>query len=298
MLDKKDKQYSTRQQCKMLGLNRSGIYYKPVPISDETLTIMQLLDEEHTRHPFYGVRKMRQFLREEGYEIGKDRVRTLLRGMGLEAIYPTRAPKTSVKSIEHRIYPYLLKGVQITRPNQVWSADITYLRLEKGFAYLVAVIDWYSRYVLSWRLNNSLEAHFCIEALEEALKYGKPEIFNTDQGSQFTSRLFTDMLEEHTISISMDAKGKVFDNIFVERLWRTVKYEDIYLREYKNIPEVKAGLKKYFRFYNQERYHQSLEYKTPVEVFAEKKISKDLAALTEKQQLMTKTEKQTTANTL
>jgi putative transposase len=295
MLDKEDTRYSVREQCRILGINRSGLYYEPVPVSKETLEIMALLDEEHTRHPFYGVKKMTKFLKSKGYKIGKDKVRTLLRSMGLEAIYPK--PNTSMPNKQHKIYPYLLKDVEVMRPNQVWSADITYVRLEEGFVYLVAIIDWYSRYVLSWRLSNSLDASFCVEALEDALKYGKPETFNTDQGCQFTSEAFTGILERNGILISMDAKGRVFDNIFTERLWRTVKYEDIYLKGYRNIPETKTGLGLYFEFYNNERYHQSLDYKTPVEIFAGEKLSTELTELTKKEK-RSKKERKATATTL
>ncbi len=225
---------------------------------------MNLLDEEYTKHPFYGVRRMREFLRQSGYNIGKDHVRTLLRRMGLVAVYPK--PNISRRHHENRIYPYLLKDLEITRANQVWSVDITYIRLAQGFVYLVAIIDWYSRYVLSFRLSNTLDADFCVDALKEALMFGKPEIFNTDQGSQFTSQLFIEELVNNQISISMDAKGRVFDNIFVERLWRSVKYENVYLNGYQSIPEAKQGLKEYFKFYNLERFHQALDYKTPWEV--------------------------------
>jgi putative transposase len=292
MLDKEDSQYGIRAQCRILGINRSGLYYEPVPISQETLEIMGLLDEEHTRHPFYGVKKMTKFLKDKGYKIGKDKVRTLLRSMGLEAIYPK--PNTSIPNKQHKIYPYLLKDVEITQPNQVWSADITYIRLNEGFVYLVAIIDWYSRYVVSWQLSNSLDAGFCVEALKEALKKGKPEIFNTDQGCQFTSTAFTDVLEKEKISISMDAKGKVFDNIFTERLWRTVKYEDIYIKGYHSIPETQLGLAEYFDFYNNERYHQALDYKTPGEMFSVKQLSTESELLTKKEKGTEKERKATT----
>ena len=225
---------------------------------------MNLLDEQHTKRPFYGVRKMKQHLMCLGYSVGKDHVRTLLRHMGLKAVYP--APKTSQPHPEHKKYPYLLKGFRIVRPNQVWSADITYIRLFKGFAYLVAIIDWFSRYVLSWRLSNSLDTDFCVDALSEALELGTPDIFNTDQGTQFTSEAFTGPLLEKSIRISMDGRGRALDNIFVERLWRSVKYEDIYLHGYQNIPETSSGLKEYFKFYNTERFHQALNYKTPWEI--------------------------------
>ena len=227
---------------------------------------MNLLDEEQTRRPFYGVRRMTEFLNREGYKVGKDRVRGLLRRMGLEAIYPKK--NLSLKRKNHKIYPYLLRGVKITRPNQVWSSDITYIRLLEGFAYLVSIIDWFSRYVISWRLSNTPDVDFCIEALEESLGYGNPEIFNTGQGSQFTSNKFTGKLKSQDIKISMDGRGMMFDNIFIERLWRTVKYEDVYIKGYETIPEARMGLKSYFEFYNDERYHQSLKYRTPWEVYS------------------------------
>ena len=226
---------------------------------------MNLLDEQYTRMPWYGVVKMTEYIKRLGYSVGKYRIRRLLRRMGLEAVYPKK--QTSMPSKEHRIYPYLLRGVQIVRSNQVWSADITYVRLLHGFVYLVAIIDWYSRYVLSWRVSNTLDAGFCIDALDEALAREKPDIFNTDQGTQFTSQPFTERLQSQEIKISMDGRGRVFDNIFVERLWRTVKYEDIYIKGYETVPEVKQGLTEYFRLYNNERLHQALQYKTPREVY-------------------------------
>ena len=250
----------------MLGINKSTLYYKPVGIRQSDRILMNLLDEQFTKTPFYGVRKMREYLRSLGYEAGKDHVRTLLRRMGLEAIFPKRFLSKPDK--QHKIYPYLLRDKKIQYPNQVWSADITYIRLEHGFAYLVAIIDWYSRYVLSWRLSNTLDAGFCVEAFQEALfQYGVPEIFNTDQGSQFTSSDFIGELVKSGASISMDGRGRVFDNIFVERLWRSVKYENIYLHGYQSIPEAREGLKKYFEFYNSERFHQSLGNKTPSQVY-------------------------------
>ena len=296
MLDEKDSKYSIREQCRILGINRSGLYYNPVPTSQETLTIMGLLDKEHTRHPFYGVPKMTEFLKRTGYTIGPDKVRTLLRMMGLEAIYPK--PKTSISNKQHKIYPYLLKDVKITRPNQVWSADITYIKLEEGFVYLVAIMDWYSRYVLSWQLSNSLDAGFCVEALKEALESGKPDIFNTDQGCQFTSAAFTGALEQEDILISMDAKGRFFDNIFVERLWRTVKYEDIYIKGYRSIPEAQLGLVGYFDFYNNERYHQSLDYKTPLDMLVGEKLSTELELSTKKEKSSKKERKATATTTI
>jgi len=266
LIDKEGGRFSIRKQCRLLDINLSTIYYKSVGISDEDKTLMDLLDQQHTITPFYGVIKMREYLLRLGYKIGKDRVRTLLRTMGLVAVCPTR--KTSKPHPEHKIYPYLLRGVKVDRPNQVWSADITYIRLLQGFAYLVAIIDWFSRYVLGWRLSNTLDDEFCMEALDEALlRHGFPEIFNSDQGSQFTSNDFTGRLLLNKIQISMDGRGRVFDNIFVERLWRSVKYENIYIMGYQDIPEARVGLKKYFDLYNNERFHESLGYKTPAEVY-------------------------------
>ena len=296
MIDHDSKDFSVREQCRILGINRSGLYYEARLLTEETLKIMRLLDEEHTRHPFYGVPKMTEFLRRKGYRVGRDRVRTLLRSMGLEAVYPK--PKTSIKAKDHKIYPYLLKDVEVIRPNQVWSADLTYIRLEEGFVYLVAIVDWYSRYLISWRVSNTMDTNFCVEALEEALKYVRPEIFNTDQGSQFTSMAFTGILEKNGISISMDAKGRVFDNIFIERLWRTVKYENIYIKDYKTIPDLKTGLIEYFDFYNGERYHQNLDYKTPWEVYIGKQVSTELKLLTKKEKNGKKERNVTTVTTI
>jgi len=249
----------------LLDLNRSTIYYEPKPVSTEDLKLMNLLDEQQTKTPCYGVVKMTKAMRDKGIEVGKCHVRTLLRKMGLYAIFP--GPDTSKPHPEHEIYPYLLSETEITRVNQVWSTDITYIRLAHGFVYLVAVIDWHSRYVLSYRISNTLNADFCLEALREALKYGTPEIFNTDQGTQFTSQEFIAELKNRNISISMDGRGRCLDNIFVERLWRTVKYENVYLYNYETILEAREGLKKYFEFYNKERYHQALGYATPEKVF-------------------------------
>ena len=229
-------------------------------------TLMNLLDQQYTKTPFWGVRNMTTHLKELGYKTGKDHVRTLLRRLGLEAIVPRR--NLSKRHPQHTVYPYLLRDVQITHPNQVWSADITYIRLAEGFVYLVAIIDWHSRYVLSWRLSNTLDNGFCLEALQEALsRYPRPEIFNTDQGVQFTSAEFIAELKKHQISISMDGRGRYLDNIFIERLWRSVKYENVYLCGYQTIPEARRGLTAYFEFYNKERYHQSLNNKTPLAVY-------------------------------
>lgn len=226
---------------------------------------MNLIDEEYTRHPFYGSRKMVVFLGTEGHMVNRKRIQRLMRLMDIQGICP--GPNTSRRRWEHAVYPYLLKDLLITRPNQVWSADITYIRLTRGFAYLVAILDWYSRYVLSWRLSNSLETAFCVEALDEALSIATPEIFNTDQGCQFTSQDFIVRLQEKDIRISMDSKGRAFDNIFNERLWRTVKYEDVYLKGYQRVPEAQEGFGKYFPFYNDERFHQALGYRTPAAVY-------------------------------
>ena len=226
---------------------------------------MRLLDEQYTRTPFYGVLKMTAWLRETGHPVNCKRVRRLLRLMGLEAIYPK--PRLSLPSPGHQIYPYLLRGVKVTRVNQVWSADITYVRLLGGFVYLVAIIDWYSRYVLSWEVSTTMESEFCVSALNQSLQLARPEIFNTDQGSQFTSSAFTGILKEREIAISMDGRGRALDNIFVERLWRSVKYEDVYIRDYETVPQAIVGLGRYFKFYNRERLHQALGYKTPEAVY-------------------------------
>lgn len=265
MINPADGEFSVRQQCEILGFNRSTYYYAPAPLSPETITLMQLLDQQYTATPFYGVNKMTEYLRKQHYQVGKDRVRTLLRMLGLQAIYPRR--RTTYRNAEHKVYPYLLQDVTLTQPNQVWSADITYVRLVHGFAYLVAIIDWFSRYGLSWRLSNALESSFCVHALEMAFGSGQPQIFNTDQGTQFTSESFTEKLLAKQIAISMDSRGRCFDNIFVERLWRTVKYEDIYLKGYETIAQAEQGLTHYFQFYNQERYHQALKYQTPWSVY-------------------------------
>jgi putative transposase len=256
---------SIQHQCELLGLIRSSYYYRPKPESDLNLKLMQLIDKRYTRTPFYGVPRMTDWLRIQGYRVNHKRIERLMRLMGLEAIHPK--PRLSKPSKEHKIYPYLLRGAQIDRPDQVWSADITYIPLPRGFIYLVAVMDWFSRYVLSWAISNTLETAFCLEALNAALTISKPEIFNTDQGCQFTSLEFTGCLKAHEIKISMDGRGRVFDNIFIERLWRTVKYEDVYLNHYPDIKETRTGLRNYFNFYNVERPHSSLGNRTPHEVY-------------------------------
>jgi len=265
MIDKTVKLPVT-QQCRLLNLSRSGVYYHPKPISQKDLELMRQIDEIHLAWPFYGSRKIRDELWGRGYDVGRDRVRRLMRLMGIEALYSK--PRTSKAHPGHKKYPYLLRGLSITRPNQVWAADITYIPMPKGFCYLVAIIDWASRMVLSWRLSNTLDSSFCVEALYEAISiYGCPEIFNTDQGSQFTSEEFTKSLSTRGILISMDGKGRWRDNVFIERLWRSVKYEDIYLKSYSSMKEVKRGLTKYFKFYNQKRWHQNFDRRTPAMVY-------------------------------
>jgi len=257
---------SVREQCQILELGRSSFYYDPVPVSAEDKALMDKIDEIFTKWPFLGARKISRKLKEKGLPIGRRHTGALMRLMGLEAVFPKR--NLSRPHPDHPVYPYLLRGVEITRTNQVWSMDITYVKLKKGFVYLAAVIDWKSRYVLSYRLSNTLTTDFCVEALKEALSYGTPEIFNTDQGSQFTSQEFIEVLKKNGIQISMDGRGRAIDNIFVERLWRSVKYENVYLKGYETIPEAAAGLKEYFNFYNTERHHQSLDYKTPWVVYS------------------------------
>ena len=234
-------------------------------MSGDEQDLLRLIDAQYTRTPFYGVRRMAVWLREQGQLVNEKRVRRLMRLMGIEAIYPK--PKLSQRDEGHKIFPYLLRGLEINRPDQVWASDITYIRMHRGFVYLVAIIDWYSRYVLAWSVSVTMDVHFCLEALEKALNLGKPGIFNTDQGSQFTSREFTGLLLGEGIRISMDGRGRVFDNIFIERLWRSVKYEEVYLKEYQDVLSCIEGLRAYFQFYNDERPHQALAYKTPKEVY-------------------------------
>lgn len=258
------------QQCKLLKVTRSVVYAQKKRLAntvDETESmLLQLLDEEYTRHPFYGSRRMTKYLCGLGHKINRKRVQRLMKTLGLVGMAP--GPNTSKAHPQHKIYPYLLRGVDITQPNQVWSTDITYIRLPRGFVYLVAIIDWYSRRVLSWRISNTMDTSFCIDCLEEAIKtYGVPEIFNTDQGAQFTSYAFTDVLIKNDVLISMDGRGRALDNIFVERLWRTVKYEEIYLKQHDNLQSLLIGLTDYFVFYNHDRRHQSLNYETPNTVY-------------------------------
>lgn len=256
----------TSQQAKLLDLSRSSVYYKPVPLSDKELALMHRIDKLHLKYPFAGSRMLRDLLRSEGFTVGRCHVRTMMKRMGVEALY--RHPRTTKPGAGHRIYPYLLRNLTINRANQVWATDITYIPMEHGFVYLVAIMDWATRRVLSWRLSNTMTTDFCVEALEEALgRYGQPEIFNTDQGSQFTSDEFTAILKDRNIKISMDGKGAWRDNVFIERLWRSVKYENVYLYAYETMGEVRKGLKEYFEFYNSKRPHDGLKRKTPDQVY-------------------------------
>lgn len=261
---------SIKLQCSLVSVNRSSFYYQPVGISGLELTLMKLIDRQYLETPFYGSRKMTEELKRAGYQVNRKRIRRLMQIMGLRAIY--RRPRTSHPGKGNKIYPYLLKGLKIERPNQAWAADITYIPMEKGFLYLVAIIDLYSRYVLAWRLSNSLETGFCVEALKEALQKGTPEIFNTDQGSQFTSDEFVSILVSNGIKVSMDSQGRYLDNIFVERFWRTLKYEEVYLKAYQDAREARLEIGKYIRFFNARRPHQSLGYKTPAEEYTAKTI--------------------------
>jgi putative transposase len=265
VVDRRHRSLSVVRQCKLLDISRSGLYYQPMEVSEGDLTLMKLIDRQYLATPFYGTRRLAAWLKNQGYRVNRKRVRRLMQVMGLEAIY--RHPRTSQLAPGNKIYPYLLNGMKITRPNQVWAADITYIPMARGFLYLVAIIDWYSRYVLAWKLSNTLDADFCVEALEEALRKGRPEIFNTDQGSQFTSEAFTGLLERYGVRISMDGKGRYRDNLFIERLWRTVKYEEVYLKAYENSRDARMGIGDYFWFYNAERPHQALGYRTPAKVF-------------------------------
>jgi putative transposase len=255
-----------KTQAELLDLSRGSVYYEPVPTSDSDLALMAAMDEIHMQLPFYGIRRIRGELLARGFHVGRGHVATLMRKMGIEALYPKR--RLSKPHPGHKVYPYLLRGLEITRAGQVWATDITYLPMARGFCYLVAVMDWASRRVLSWRLSNTLDASFCIDALEEALaRYDAPEIFNSDQGSQFTSGGFTGLLTSHGVRISMDGRGRWLDNVFIERLWRSVKYEEVYLKGYESIPEARRELTAYFDFYNKRRRHQGLEDRTPDEVY-------------------------------
>jgi putative transposase len=258
---------SVAQQCALLELPRSSFYYHPVDVSEEDLRLMRLLDEQYTATPFYGSRRMQVALAERaGHRVNRKHVQRLMRTMGLQAVGPK--PRLSVPHPGHRVYPYLLRDVPITRVDQVWSTDITYVRLRHGFVYLAAVLDWFSRYVLAWELSVTVDGQFCLDALEAALADGTPEVFNTDQGAQFTASAFTDRVEAAGAQVSMDGRGRALDNVFVERLWRSVKYEEVYLHDYGSVPNARSALARYFRFYNHERPHQALGYRTPAAVYA------------------------------
>lgn len=265
LIDMDHERLTIKDQCRLLGLNRSSYYARPIPISADEQKILNRMDEIFTEHPYYGNRRMMHVLRCEGIMIGRKRVRRYYQILGIEAIYPKM--NLSKKNQDHKVYPYLLRGLEITTPNQVWSMDITYIRLKQGFIYLCAVIDWHSRYILSWRLSITLQSDFCIEALQEAISiYGKPDIFNTDQGVQFTSHNFIWVLQEGNIKISMDGKGRALDNVFIERFWRSLKQEKIYRIDLTSVKEAKKAISDYIEFYNNHRLHQSLEYKTPMSV--------------------------------
>lgn len=266
MVDPTEPNLSIARQCRILNIQRSSYDYRPRPIKADDLELMRLIDEQYLKNPTWGSRSMRNHLRRLGYKINRKRVQRLMRQMGLEAIYPR--PKTSRPHPEHKVYPYLLRNLNIERPNQVWCTDITYIPMKRGFMYLVAVMDWYSRKVLSWRLSNTMETDFCIEAVEDAIRrYGAPDIFNSDQGAQFTSVDFTALLKDNNIDISMDGRGRAQDNIFIERLWWTLKYNYIYLHSFENGADLREGLRGWFSFYNQERFHQGLDNLTPDEVY-------------------------------
>ena len=267
LIEPDNREINIIRQCELLGMSKSSYYYKPISENPENLLYMRLLDEQYLKTPFYGVARMHAFLRSLGYRVNIKRVRRLLRKMGIEAVYSK--PGLSNSNPEHKKYPYLLKGLAINKPNMVWSTDITYIPMKQGFLYLSAIIDWYSRYIVAWEISNSLDVSFCVETLEKALKKNKPQIFNTDQGSQYTSNIFTDILKSNCIEISMDGKGRAIDNIMIERFWKSIKYEYIYLNEIATGAELWTGLNNYFNFYNNERLHQSLKYKTPYEFYFE-----------------------------
>ena len=267
LVDRAEPGLSIVAQCQMLKVARTTLYYRPVPVSADDLAVMRRLDELYLATPFYGSRRMVAVLRREGWRVNRKRARRLMRLMGLEAIY--QKPNTSGSHPDHKVYPYLLRGLAIDRPNQVWCADITYVPMAKGFVYLVAVMDWFSRRVLAWRLSIGMETDFCVEALQEAIdRHGPPEVFNTDQGAQFTSAVFLDALETYGVRISMDGRGRFLDNIFIERLWRSLKYEEVFIKAYGSVAEARGGIGGWLAFYNDERPHQALGYLTPSAVFA------------------------------
>jgi putative transposase len=265
LIEPRHPQVTVQQQCDLLGLPRSTHYYQPATESAANLEVMRWLDEQYLETPYYGSRRMAKALQAEGYAVNRKRVQRLMGLLGIAGLVPKR--NLSQRHPGHRIFPYLLRNVEITHPDQVWSTDITYIPLRGGFVYLTAVIDWYSRYVLSWQLSNRLEGSFCLEALDAALAHAQPKIFNTDQGTQFTSEAFTNRLLSRAVAVSMDGRGRALDNVFIERLWRSVKYEDIYLKDYATVDEVNDGLATYFRKYNHERHHQALDYLTPAKVY-------------------------------
>lgn len=262
-------QLTIDRQCELLGISRPGYYYRPQPMNTEMLELINVVDQVYTDYPFFGTRRMSVCLQEKGYNAGRKLIRRIYQILGLEAIYPK--PNLSIPNQENKIYPYLLRDIEVTHSDQIWSTDITYIRLCGGFVYLMAIMDWYSRYVLDWELGVSLEAEFCIETLKRVLRNNQCEIFNTDQGAQFTCRDFTDVLLQNNIRISMDGKGRALDNVFIERLWRSLKYECIYMRSLSTVKEAREEIKRYFRFYNNERPHQSLKYKKPIEIYRGKK---------------------------
>ena len=277
MIDGAHQSLSIARQCELVSISRSGYYYQPSGESDLNLTLMRLIDERHLKTPFYGARQMARHLRREGYVVGRKRIRRLMQKMGIAVVY--QRPRTTIPSADHEIHPYLLRDLAVDRPNQVWCTDITYIAMRRGFMYLVAVMDWASRKVLSWRLSNTMDVEFCIEALEEAIRhYGRPEIFNTDQGSQFTSPRFTRILKEAGIKISMDGKGRWMDNVFIERLWRSLKYECVYLHAFETGSEARAGIGKWIKFYGAERPHSAFAGLTPDEAYAGARRPRQLAA--------------------
>ena len=276
MIDRGHKQLSLVRQCTLLNISRASVYYRPVSTRAEDLELMARMDRQYLKTPFYGSRRMKAWLLAEGYLVSRSKVRRLMRLIGLEAIY--RRPNTSKPAPGHRVYPYLLKGVDVNRVDQVWAADITYIPMAQGFLYLVAIMDWHSRHVLAWKLSNTMDTDFCVTALEAALGKGRPEVFNTDQGAQFTSDAFTQTLQERGIRVSMDGKGRYLDNIFVERLWRSIKYEEVYLKAYQTVAEARVGINAYLEFYNRRRPHQSLGYRTPAQVYQKGQAEKRVAA--------------------
>ena len=277
MIDGNHKVLSIVRQCELVSISRSGYYYQPVGETELNLRLMRLIDEQHLKTPFYGARQMARHLRRQGYTVSRKRIRRLMTKMGLAAVY--QQPRTTIPNKEHIIYPYLLRDLTIERPNQVWCTDITYIPMRHGFLYFVAIMDWATRKVLAWRLSNNMEVEFCIEALEEALaKYGRPEIFNTDQGSQFTSPEFTDILKKAAVRISMDGKGRWMDNVFIERLWRSLKYECVYLHAFETASETRAGIGHWIAYYNSERPHSTFDGQTPDEVYAPRPTAQKLAA--------------------